>query len=364
MKVMTNSKKILDIVYSWGYIWFLSLNVIFCLWTLASNVSHSPHYLNSSIINKLCFVIIIISLFGFYLRRHIKKKFQPLTLSLLVLVLGLLWGGMFYFMIQTYNTPTTSLALLITLLLPATISFYISGRILILFCTPIVFSMIFSELTSFEKFNLLQVSGTIIIFAVVISARYILLEWYIRTQNSEFAKSMLIKKLTRLAHRDSLTGLLNKGSLNTHFEENIQLLRKPGEKLFMIIMDIDFFKQYNDLYGHVAGDECLVKTANCLSQSLRKSTDTAFRFGGEEFIVLSRCSHIQEAVMIADRIRQTISDAKIPHQGSQHSSWLSASFGVAQWRTGSSLEKLAEDADKELYKAKQAGRNQVSFART
>ena len=67
--------------------------------------------------------------------------------------------------------------------------------------------------------------------------------------------------------------------------------------------------------------------------------------------------------MIAERIRQTISDAKIPHQGSQHSAWLSASFGVAQWKSGSSLDKLAEDADKELYKAKQAGRNQVSFAR-
>lgn len=363
MKVMTDSKKILDIVYSWGYIWFLSLNVIFCLWTLVSNFSHSPNSLNSSIINTLCSLTIIVSLLGFYLRAYIKKKFQPLTLSLLVFALGLLWGGLFYFMIQNYNTPTTSLALLITILLPATISFYISGRILILFCAPIIFSMIFSELTSFEKFNPLQISGTIIIFAVVISARYILLEWYIRTQNSEFAKSMLIKKLTRLAHRDSLTGLLNKGSLNTHFEENIQLLRKPEEKLFMIIMDIDFFKQYNDLYGHIAGDECLVKTAKCLSQSLRKSTDTAFRFGGEEFIVLSRCNHIQEAIMIAERIRQTISEAKIPHKGSQHSSWLSASFGVAQWRAGSSLEKLAEDADKELYKAKQAGRNQVSFTR-
>lgn len=139
MKVMTDSKRILDIVNSWGYIWFLSLNVIFCLWTLASNVSHSSSSPNSTIINKLCFITIIVALLGFYLRRHIKKIFQPLTLALLVLMLGLLWGGMFYFMMQNYNTPATSLALLITLLLPATISFYISGRILILFCAPIVF---------------------------------------------------------------------------------------------------------------------------------------------------------------------------------------------------------------------------------
>ena len=161
MKVMTDSKKILDIVNSWGYIWFLSLNIVFCLWTLASSVSHSSNSINNNIINRLCFTTIIVALLGFYLRRHIKKKFQPLALSLSVLVLGLLWGGMFYFMVQNYNTPATSLALLITILLPATISFYISGRILILFCAPIIFSMVFSELASFEKFNPLQVSGTI-----------------------------------------------------------------------------------------------------------------------------------------------------------------------------------------------------------
>lgn len=364
MKVMSDSKEILDIVHSWGYIWFLSLNVVFCLWMLSSLFLQASTGLNKDIITKLCLIIIGLSLLSFYLRQHVKKKYQPLSLSLLVFVLGLLWAGMFYFMIQNDNTPTTSLALLITILLPATISFYISGRILLLFCAPIVISMIMSEIMSLDKFNPLQISGSLIILAVVISARYILLEWYIRTQNSEYAKNVLIKKLTRMAHRDSLTGLLNKGSLSTHFEHNIQLLRKPDEKLFMIIMDIDFFKQYNDLYGHIAGDECLVKASQCLSQSLRKSTDTAFRFGGEEFIVLSRCNHIQEAVMIAERIRKNIHDARIPHKGSQLSSWLSASFGVAEWVTGYSLDKLAEDADKELYKAKQAGRNQVSFTGT
>ncbi len=131
----------------------------------------------------------------------------------------------------------------------------------------------------------------------------------------------------------------------------------------MIIMDIDFFKQYNDLYGHIAGDACLIKTAKCISQSLRQYSDTAFRFGGEEFVILARCHHADDAVNIAERIRNAISAAKIPHKGSQISAYLTASFGVAQWSAQDSLETLTEHADKELYKAKKAGRNRVSFAR-
>ena len=223
--------------------------------------------------------------------------------------------------------------------------------------------MFLSELAAFEKFHFLQISGSIIIFLVVITARYILLEWYLRSQKNEYAKNLLIKKLTRLAHRDALTGLFNKGSLAPHFADNTRLLALSGEKLFMIIMDIDFFKQYNDLYGHVAGDACLVNAAQCITRSLRQSSDTAFRFGGEEFVILTRCHQLEDAVHIAERIRKSIAMAKIPHKGSQISAYLTASFGVAPWRERDSLETFAEKADKELYKAKQAGRNRVSFAR-
>lgn len=362
-KTSNNSKKILDIVDSWGYIWFLSLNVVFCIWLLASNQSKLANDTYSNALNTLCLVTLSFAIIGFLLKKWVPRRRQATIQTLYVLILGLLWSGLFYLLVKHNNTPAISLSLLIIILLPATISFYISGRLLLLFSIPIVVSMMLCEFLIFEKFNTLQIFGSIIIFIVVITARYILLEWYTRTQRSEYTKNLLIKKLTRLAHRDSLTGLLNKGSLLSYFEEKIQSLPFTDEKLFMIIMDIDFFKQYNDLYGHVAGDECLVKTAKCITQSLRKSTDTAFRFGGEEFVILSTCNHLTEAVMIAERIRSNIHDAQIPHKGSQLSALLSASFGVAQWVENSTFDALAEKADKELYKAKKAGRNQVSFAR-
>ncbi|WP_283164036.1 MULTISPECIES: membrane-associated sensor domain-containing protein [Kluyvera] len=362
-KTLSGDKQNLDIVNSWGYIWFLTLNVVFCLWLLASNLLNNIHFIASDTLNSLCMATIFFSVIGLVLRQVIHREQLATILPLHVLILGLLWAGMFYLMVKQNNTPALSLSLLIIILLPATISFYISGKILLLFSIPIATSMLLSELATFEKFNMLQIAGSIIIFIVVITARYILLEWYLRTQRSEYAKNLLIKKLTRLAHRDALTGLFNKGSLAVHFADHAKRLSLSDEKLFMIIMDIDFFKQYNDLYGHIAGDACLINTAKCISQSLRQSSDTAFRFGGEEFVILARCHHADDAVNIAERIRNAISAAKIPHKGSQISAYLTASFGVAQWSAQDSLETLTEHADKELYKAKKAGRNRVSFAR-
>ncbi len=363
MTTLPGKKQNLDIVNSWGYIWFLTLNIVFCLWLFVGNMLNAANFIYNDALNSLSLVTVFFSIIGLLLRFAVKREQIAAILPLHVLTLGLLWAGMFYLMVKHYNTPALSLSLLIIILLPATISFYISGRLLLLFSAPIAVSMFLSELAAFEKFHFLQISGSIIILMVVITARYILLEWYLRSQKSEYAKNLLIKKLTRLAHRDALTGLFNKGSLAPHFADNTRLLAFSGEKLFMIIMDIDFFKQYNDLYGHVAGDACLVNAAQCITRSLRQSSDTAFRFGGEEFVILTRCHQLEDAIRIAERIRKNIATAKIPHKGSQISSYLTASFGIAPWRERDSLETLAENADKELYKAKQAGRNRVSFAR-
>ncbi|WP_433636210.1 GGDEF domain-containing protein [Kluyvera georgiana] len=363
MTTLPGKKQNLDIVNSWGYIWFLTLNIVFCLWLFVGNMLNAANFIYNDALDSLSLVTVFFSIVGLLLRFAIKREHIVAILPLYVLILGLLWAGMFYLMVKHYNTPALSLSLLIIILLPATISFYISGRLLLLFSVPIAVSMFLSELAAFEKFHFLQISGSIIIFMVVMTARYILLEWYLRTQKSEYAKNLLIKKLTRLAHRDALTGLFNKGSLAIHFADNEKRLSLSDEKLFMIIMDIDFFKQYNDLYGHIAGDACLINTAKCITQSLRQSSDTAFRFGGEEFVILTRCHQLDDAVNIAERIRNTISAAKFPHKGSPISAYLTASFGVAQWTTRDSLETLTEKADKELYKAKQAGRNRVSFSR-
>ncbi|WP_189389050.1 GGDEF domain-containing protein [Buttiauxella sp. B2] len=354
-----------SIAFSKGYAWFLCLNIVCCTWLMLWNI-YTPHaHYQSS--NLTAFNICIISfaainlIFYVTLKQSIAKKLYQRLLPAIVLVFSLLWAAILFTLIALYQNTMISLCFMLIILLPATIAFYISGKLLLIFSVPLILAWFCSDVGPWQEFNLLQIAAYFIIMAVIYSARYILLEWYQRSQRSEYEKNLLIQKLTKLAHYDSLTGLYNKSSLATFYHDSIRALEKRQEKLFLIVLDIDFFKQYNDIYGHVAGDECLLKTSQCIENSLRQTSDAAFRFGGEEFVVITHCKDIGQAIKISHRIKANIAAAKIPHQGSEVSSLLTVSQGIAQWQPGMNLKELLEAADKELYKAKRGGRNAISF---
>lgn len=105
-----------------------------------------------------------------------------------------------------------------------------------------------------------------------------------------------------------------------------------------------------------------MQVSRCIEQSLRKASDAAFRYGGEEFVVLAVCNGMENAVTIAKRIQRAISDARIRHTGSTASDRVTVSMGIAEWQPGMSLELLLEFADKALYQAKREGRNRICQA--
>ncbi|MCE0801371.1 membrane-associated sensor domain-containing protein [Buttiauxella sp. S04-F03] len=348
-----------------GYMWFLSLNIIFCAWLFLRDTHHNGLESLPLVLQILCGCIMSLSLINLIVTVNIKKNinegFYHKILPAIVLVLGLLWAVLFFNFTLYYQSPLITLMMTIMVLLPATITFFISGRLLFLFSTPLVLSLLYVEVFLKHNFSLPQFIGAIIMLLVIYSARYILLEWYQRVQRSEYEKNILIKKLVQQAHYDALTGLFNRLSLTRFFEECVSSLSGNKKKLFMIVMDIDFFKQYNDVYGHVAGDKCLIKVSQCIEKSLRKESDSAFRFGGEEFVVLTVCDDISQVKAISHRIQQNIAHAHILHKGSDVSSVLTISQGIAQWQEGMALEALVEQADQQLYKAKKNGRNRVCF---
>ncbi|MRT14201.1 diguanylate cyclase [Enterobacteriaceae bacterium RIT711] len=348
-----------------GYMWFLSLNIIFCIWLLLRGTNRSDIDALPLTLQIICGCIVALSLVNIIITLKIKKNindgFYHTILPFLVLTLGLLWSILSFNFTVYYQNPLMTLMLTISVLLPATITFYISGRLLFLFSAPLVLSLLYVEYFLQERFNVAQFVGALIMLLVIYSARYILLEWYQRVQRSEYEKNILIKKLVQQAHYDALTGLFNRLSLTRFFEECVSSLSGNNKKLFMIVMDIDFFKQYNDVYGHVAGDKCLIKVSQCIEKSLRKESDSAFRFGGEEFVVLTVCDDISQVKAISQRIQQNIAHAHILHKGSDVSSVLTISQGIAQWQEGMALEALVEQADQQLYKAKKNGRNCVCY---
>jgi diguanylate cyclase (GGDEF)-like protein len=167
-------------------------------------------------------------------------------------------------------------------------------------------------------------------------------------------------KLDRMSRRDPLTGLGNRRFL----EETLAACEGTGqlrEPLCIVLLDIDHFKLFNDTAGHQAGDLCLKRIAGILQAELRGQADHAFRFGGEELMVVLPKTVLPKAIAIAERIRQAIEGASIPHPALVAGAVVTASFGVAcshPVHASRSVEVIA-DADAALYTAKRNGRNQV-----
>lgn len=158
----------------------------------------------------------------------------------------------------------------------------------------------------------------------------------------------LYEETKRLSLRDPLTGVANRRCLETNLKEAIDLADRYRQPLTVAMLDIDYFKQYNDTYGHSAGDKILVRVAQKLT-SLSRVVDQVARYGGEEFLLILPESDLNSATIAAERVREAIWDALR----------ITVSIGLAQYRSGRSPDELVMAADKALYRAKQNGRNRI-----
>jgi diguanylate cyclase (GGDEF)-like protein len=170
------------------------------------------------------------------------------------------------------------------------------------------------------------------------------------------------RALTGLANVDGLTGVPNRRFFDTLYEREWKRAVRQAESLSVILVDIDYFKQYNDIYGHLAGDECLKKVAGILNSNTQRGTDLVARFGGEEFIILLPATDRAGAVTMAERLRSLVAALKIQHAGSEAAKHVTISLGVAGGvpERGRSAEELLRAADAALYTAKESGRNRVA----
>lgn len=180
----------------------------------------------------------------------------------------------------------------------------------------------------------------------------------------ELALQEYNRQLIDLSNRDGLTGIANRRRFDEELEREYARIRRTGSQLSVILLDIDYFKAYNDYYGHVMGDECLRKFGAMLEESVSRSVDLAARYGGEEFACLLPDTNLQGAVTVAKNIQQRIGDLKVEHKESPISEYVTASFGVITVRYSPEISTtdIIDMADKLLYKAKEAGRNRIMYA--
>ncbi len=169
------------------------------------------------------------------------------------------------------------------------------------------------------------------------------------------------QKLQKLAILDGLTGIANRRYFDLVIDQEWQRLTRGQQPLSLILCDIDYFKAYNDTYGHQQGDRCLQQVAQILRQSIKRPADLAARYGGEELALILPNTDYRGAWCVAQRVLRQLAREQIPHPKSPVSQFVTLSLGVATKipERSHSFRNLIDVADKYLYQAKQAGRNRL-----
>lgn len=168
----------------------------------------------------------------------------------------------------------------------------------------------------------------------------------------------LYEETLSLAQIDGLTGMANRRYLMVRLKQELDRAERYQTSLSVIMLDLDKFKTFNDTYGHLKGDE-LLKAFSAMVKEMIRTTDLAGRYGGEEFCVMLPNTSIKGALVIAERIRKSAEELKIPIDDNQPPVGRTVSIGVAEYSIGDSIEKMLSTADAALYRAKEGGRNRV-----
>lgn len=207
------------------------------------------------------------------------------------------------------------------------------------------------RLTRLIRILILSITVSLTAFAFII---YFAFSFYRLLQKSYL-------ELERISITDPLTAIPNRRYMEMIFDKELQRSRRNNQSIAFGILDIDFFKKFNDTYGHHEGDIALQKVAGALRESLKRSGDFYFRFGGEEFCILFRASSLQEAEGIGEKVRKAVEQLKIEHKENMDYKVVTISAGVVFLSeiTNENLDYVLKHADNLLYMAKDSGRNKM-----
>lgn len=173
-----------------------------------------------------------------------------------------------------------------------------------------------------------------------------------------------MEKIRELSVTDELTGIYNYRYFYTNLEKEINRIKRYSQSLSLTIIDIDYFKRYNDTYGHLVGDLILKEIAQLFKKNSR-TVDILARYGGEEFVFILPSTSEVQASMFAERLRRQMEEHRFASEGIPQECKVTISVGVAEFKDGDTVEQLINKSDHALYRAKESGRNKVcSFSDT
>ena len=187
-------------------------------------------------------------------------------------------------------------------------------------------------------------------------------EMVIESQKNKKELEIANKELSELSSLDGLTNIANRRTFDDFVQNSWDHAINTKSPISLIMIDIDYFKLYNDHYGHQSGDECIKKVAKVLKTRGYRSSDLVARYGGEEFVIVLGSTSMEDAVTVANNIQLKVEALRIPHELSLCSKWITISIGVTNITPSNNngLKKFIKAADNALYQSKDRGRNTVS----
>ncbi|MCE9991076.1 GGDEF domain-containing protein [Enterobacter asburiae] len=291
-------------------------------------------------------VVILSAALAIMAWRHIRG------VSVVLFICSLLWSMCCYWFIHDIHLPHPW-PIFVTLLMAGMAALYFHPAGLLAFILPLWITMPIASMVQNEGVNI-RFAGLWVVFSLIlIFGRFILLSWFDEAWRRNQQNQLLISRLDALAHQDPLTKTANRRAMELVLENAVE----QGKTFTLLMLDVDYFKRYNDTYGHQAGDDCLGRVAEVLKASVRTPEDVVSRYGGEEFVaILFNCPEAM-AEQVAGRIQDGLRAAAIPHGASEVSEHVTVSMGIAGPDKGLAGTEIIARADAALYRAKEAGRD-------
>ncbi|MFM5583174.1 membrane-associated sensor domain-containing protein [Aeromonas veronii] len=247
-------------------------------------------------------------------------------------------------------------------LLAAIIAFYPSWKVFYGYVFGSLLLGIWNELYLRVDFPQLYMLGLGCGLVVLEVGRRMLHRWFELAIMREHENLTLLRQLDQLAKQDPLTGVANRRHFNIELDRALAHSQESGAPLSLILIDVDYFKRFNDHYGHQVGDMCLKEVAQALNRAVRTPSDLVARYGGEEFVLLLPNTDRQAAASVAQRLQDGLASLQLEHLASDVAPWVTVSQGIASNVSGEGASQLLERADQALYRAKESGRNQFCVA--
>ncbi|HDS9359308.1 TPA: GGDEF domain-containing protein [Enterobacter cancerogenus] len=285
---------------------------------------------------------------------HWKHRTRKINIPVISTIFGCLWALQIVskFSLITHDQETYLILVLLTVLFIGSLAFASNIKAFTLHSLPSFIACLW--LSNHEHW--LRMAYFFALPMVAIGIHHVL-----QRRNDSFAQDLLSRlleereTLTDLSMMDPLTGLYNRRGLQSRLQN---LPTSDSGENFVLLLDIDHFKAYNDHYGHMMGDQALIRVSAAIRDAVR-SRDIVARFGGEEFMVLLTNISLEHARQTAENIRQKVYDLKIPHMFNLSvATNVTISIGIAIFE-GEDIEGALEKADKALYEAKHMGRNSI-----